>query len=116
MAIDIRPVIAKVAGLVSNHALPFSGPVVETVVGEILSVQDEQLAILRNLDSTMQRLADVPSGSARIYLEEAKLPGRSPEQVRRSFEFAADKLHDAIPAASANSTNKADARLLLATV
>jgi hypothetical protein len=85
-------------------------------VGDILGVQDEQLAILRSLDSTVQRLADVPWGSARIHLEEAKLPGRSAEQVRRSLELASEKLHDAISVASANSTSKADARLMLAVV
>jgi len=68
------------------------------------------------MESTVQRLADVPGGSARIYLEEAKIPGRSPEQVRQSLEFAAHKLHDAIPAAPNNSMSRADARLMLATV
>jgi len=56
---NISDLIARIAGQATNHALPFSGPVAEAVVAGLLSVQDEQLAILRKLESTVQRLADV---------------------------------------------------------
>jgi hypothetical protein len=113
---NIRALVAKVAGEASGAVVPFSGPAAEAVMTELLGVQDEQLEILRELKSTIGRLLDVPWKSARIYMEEAAIPGRSPEQVRQSLEHAAEKLHEAIPTQPDSSPGRADARVMLAIV
>src|SRR5579859_4477819 len=94
---NIRALVAKLAGEASGAVVPISGPAAEAVMTELLGVQDEQLEILRELKSTIGRLLDVPWKSARIYMEEAAIPSRSPEQVRQSLEHAAEKLHEAMP-------------------
>jgi hypothetical protein len=113
---DFRAVAAKIAGQAYSSVVPFSGPAVEALLSDLLGVQDEQLVLLKNLETSVQRLADVPWLSARIHLEDAAIPGRRPEDVRRSLEQAADKLHDAIPSQPDESPHKADARLMLSIV
>lgn len=113
---DFRTVAAKIAGQAYGSVVPFSGPAVEALLSDLLGVQDEQLVLLKNLETSVQRLADVPWISARIHLEDAAIPGRRPEDVRRSLEQAAEKLHDAIPSQPNESPHKADARLMLSIV
>ncbi len=113
---DVRTVVAKVAGQAAASVVPFSGVAVEAVVSDLLKIQDEQLTILRKLEGNVQRLADAPWQSAIMHLRDAAIPGRHPEQARRSLQLAADKLHDAIPLQQAESPSRADARLLLAVV
>lgn len=109
---DWRTVLAKVAGQASSVVVPLSGPATEAILSDLLGVQNEQLAILKKLEVSVQRLADVPWGSALIYIEDAAIPGRRPEQVRLSLERAADKLHDAIPSRTEESPSRADNRLV----
>jgi hypothetical protein len=94
---DLKTIAAKLVGTLADQALPLSGSLVERLIAEVLQAEDEQLAILRRVDRHVQRLIDGPLRTAHLYLEEAAVPGRSPEQVRQSLTAAADRLHDAIP-------------------
>lgn len=110
---DFRTIAAKTVGQVSGKYVPFSGPAAEAILSDLLGIQDEQLTLLKNIEKSVDRLADVPWMSARIHLEDATIPGRHPEDIRRSLVQAADRLHDAIPSQPAESPRKADARLML---
>jgi hypothetical protein len=94
---DLKTVAAKLVGTLADQALPLSGPFVEGLIAEVLRAEEDQLAILRGVDRHVQQLIDGPLRTAHLYLEDAAVPGRSPEQVRQSLMSAADRLHDAIP-------------------
>ena len=112
----VRRVAPTTAGQLSDSLFPASGPVVEALLASLLQVEDEELELLRRLEDSVQRLADVPWKSAQVYLEDAAIPGRRPEQIKRSLEQAADRLHDAIGSQSENTPDKVDVRLVLAAV
>jgi hypothetical protein len=40
---DLRTVASKVVGEMANSAVPFSGPLAESLVQELLGAQDEQI-------------------------------------------------------------------------
>jgi uncharacterized protein involved in cysteine biosynthesis len=74
---DLRTVASKVVGEMANSAIPFSGPLAESLVQELLGAQDEQIG----LSDDLNRLLDGPWQTARMYLREAALPRRTPDQV-----------------------------------
>jgi hypothetical protein len=113
---NFRTVVAKTGGQAYGSVVPFGGPAAEALLSDLLGVQDAQLALLRTIERSVRRLADVPWESARMHFEDAAIHGRSPEHVRRSLERAADRLHDAIPSQPETSPRRADARLMLAIV
>ena len=74
---DLRTVASKVVGEMANSVVPFSGPVAESLVQELLGAQDEQIVLLRGLSDDLNRLLDGPWQTARMYLKEAALPRRT---------------------------------------
>ena len=67
---DVKTVASKVVGQMANSAVPFSGPVAESLVQELLGAQDEQILMLRRLsddltdpDGPWQTATHVPEGS-----------------------------------------------------
>lgn len=94
---DLKAVASKVVGQMANSAVPFSGPVAESLVQELLGAQDEQIVLLRGLSDDLNRLLDGPWQTARMYLKEAALPRRTPEQVTEALRSAAAKLREAAP-------------------
>ena len=57
---DVKTVASKVVGQMANSAVPFSGPVAESLVQELLGAQDEQILMLRRLSDDLNRLLDGP--------------------------------------------------------
>jgi hypothetical protein len=113
---DLRRVAARVAGQLSSAAVPFTGPVAEAAVSDLLEIQNEQLAMLAKLDSSVLRLIDGPWRSAEMHLKDAALHGRTSKQIEHSLSLAAEKLHDAIPLQVEGTIARAQARLDLAIV
>jgi hypothetical protein len=95
--VDITRVAVKVASEASGKVVPFSGPIVEAVLKEVLDLQDEQIARLKTIEDGVQRLLDGPWKAGRIRLKEASLPGRTPDSRRALLNGAADDFRDAIP-------------------
>jgi hypothetical protein len=90
-------VAAKIAGqaaTIGASGVPV-GPLVEAVVnevlGELLSIQDEQLAILRNIERDVSQLVEAPYRTAREMLERAMIPGRQPDAVKGDLQRASDE-------------------------
>src|SRR5690348_14311898 len=96
-AMDLRTVASKVVGEMANSVVPFSGPVAESLVQELLGAQDEQIVLLRGLSDDLNRLLDGPWQTARMYLKEAALPRRTPDQVAEALRSASAKLREAAP-------------------
>lgn len=94
---DLRTVASKVVGEMANSVVPFSGPVAESLVQELLGAQDEQIVLLRGLSDDLNRLLDGPWQTARMYLREAALPRRTPDQVAEALRSASAKLREAAP-------------------
>jgi hypothetical protein len=94
---DLRTVASKVVGQMANGAVPFSGPLAESLVQELLGAQDEQIVLLRGLSDDLNRLLDGPWQTARMYLREAALPRRTPDQVMEALRSASAKLREAAP-------------------
>jgi hypothetical protein len=94
---DLRTVASKVVGEMANSAIPFSGPLAESLVQELLGAQDEQIVLLRGLSDDLNRLLDGPWQTARMYLREAALPRRTPDQVMEALRSASAKLREAAP-------------------
>ena len=112
----MRVVAIRVAAEASSTVVPFSGPVVESLLQDVLDVQDEQVKRLLELGEAIQRLADGPWRSGRLRLREAALPNGDPEAVRRLLERAADDFRDAIPLQMDPSFSRAQACLDLSLV
>jgi hypothetical protein len=113
---DLRRVVVNTIGGVANKFIPFSGPVTEGVLSDLLRVQDEQLAVLQDIQQSLKDFMNGPWQAAQMHMQEAALPGRQPEQIRRSLVQAADKLHDAIPLLKERTVARAQARLDLAII
>lgn len=96
---EAREVVAKLAG-----ARP------EGMLLDLLQVQDEQAALLRD----GELLRGGPWQAARIHLHDASLPGRNRQQVRRSLMLAMAQLHEAVPLLEEGTCERAQARLDLA--
>ena len=94
---DVKTVASKVVGQMASSAVPFSGPVAESLVQELLGAQDEQILMLRRLSDDLNRLLDGPWQTARMYLREAALPRRTPDQVMEALRSASAKLREAAP-------------------
>ena len=94
---DLRTVASKVVGQMANNAVPFSGPVAESLMQELLGAQDEQIVLLRGLSDDLNRLLDGPWQTARMYLKEAALLRRTPDQVAEALRSASAKLREAAP-------------------
>jgi hypothetical protein len=94
--VDVTGAAIQIAAQASNQAVPFSGPVVEAVLKDVLDLQDEQVARLEAIESGVQRLLDGPWKAGRLRLTEAALPGCSPEALRALLTSAADDFRDAI--------------------
>lgn len=86
--------IAGQAATIGAHGVPV-GPLVEAVVdqllGELLDVQDEQLAILRNIERDVSQLVEGPYRTAREMLERAMIPCRGPNAVKADLQRASDE-------------------------
>lgn len=113
---NLRGVIVSTIGGVANNFVPFSGPLTQAVLSDVLKVQDEQLVALKELQRTLRDFMDGPWQAANIHIQEAGLPGREPEQVHHSLVQAADRLHDAIPLLKEGTIARAQARLDLAII
>jgi hypothetical protein len=90
-------VAAKIAGqaaTIAAHGVPV-GPLVEEVVngllGELLDIQDEQLAMLRNIERDVAQLVEEPYRNAREMLEKAMIPGRPVDAVKADLRRASDE-------------------------
>jgi hypothetical protein len=90
-------VAAKIAGqaaTIGAHGVPV-GPLVEAVVGELLgeliTVQDEQLVTLRNIERDVAQLVEGPYRTAREMLEKAMIPGRSRKAVKADLQTASNE-------------------------
>jgi hypothetical protein len=94
---DLRTVASKVVGEMADSVVPFSGPLAESLVQELLGAQDEQIVLLRGLSDDLNRLLDGPWQTARMYLREAALPRRTPDQVMEALRSASAKLREAAP-------------------
>src|ERR1017187_3949012 len=90
--------IAGQAATIGAHGVPV-GPLVEAVVsellGELLDVQDEELATLRNIERSVTQLErDVaqliegPYRTAREMVEKAMIHGRDPDAVKADLQAA----------------------------
>lgn len=113
---DVKTVASKVVGQMANSAVPFSGPVAESLVQELLGAQDEQIVLLRGLTDDLNRLLDGPWQTARMYLKEAALPRRTPDQVMEALRSASAKLREAAPLQRPGSLQQADVLIDLAMV
>jgi hypothetical protein len=100
----------------ANTAVPFSGPVAESLVQELLGAQDEQIELLRRLSSDLNRLLDGPWQTARMYLKEASLPRRTDDQVAEALRNASAKLREAAPLQRPGSLQHAQVLIDLAIV
>jgi hypothetical protein len=113
---DLETLAIKVAAAVANHALPGSGGPMEALLGEMLSVQDAQLAALRRIDANVQALVDGPWKTGHRHLEEASLPGRTTRQVRSSLKQAQALFRQAADLQPSGSLTRASVCLDLAMV
>lgn len=94
---NIKQVTSRMAGQLAGAAVPLSGPAAESMVADLLRAQDEQVALLTDLRSRVDLLADGPWQTARLYLREALLPGRPPGQAAAALTQAAGQLRSAVP-------------------
>jgi hypothetical protein len=86
--------IAGRAATIGAHGVPV-GPLVEVVVNELLDelldIQNEQLAILRNIERDVSQLVEGPYRTAREMLERAMIPGRPLDAVMADLQRASDE-------------------------
>jgi hypothetical protein len=90
LASNAADVVAK------GHGIPLGGAVFEALMRDLLQVQDEQTQTLLRIERDVERLIDGPWQTARLYLHECLLPGRSVDQIRESQRQAAKYLHQAL--------------------
>ena len=112
----IRVAQGAAEALAAGHGLPGAGPVVEALVRDLLQVQDEQAQTLSRIDENVQRLLDGPWRTARLYLNESLLPGRSAKQVQAALRQAAEHLRQALGLQSPRSFGAAFVAFDLAVV
>lgn len=112
--VDVAGVAIQIAAQASSQAVPFSGPVIEAVLKDVLDLQDEQVARLEAVEGGVQRLLDGPWKAGRLRLDEAALPGRPLEARRALLTGAADAFRDAIALQPDPSWRRAQACLDLA--
>jgi hypothetical protein len=79
---DLRTVASKVVGEMANSAVPFSGPLAESLVQELLGAQDEQIVLLRDDDVARHYAADAytTARSAMGTLAQQDYRGRKPDK------------------------------------
>ena len=82
---DLRRVVVNTISAVANKFIPFSGPVTQELLSDVLQYQDEQLTVLKDIQRSLQDFMNGPWQTARMYIQEAALPGRETEQIRRSL-------------------------------
>jgi len=98
---DVRNLAAVVGGRAaeivgSSHGVPGTGAVVQALLSDLLVVQSQQARTLSRIEKDVQRLLDGPWRTAQLHLRESKLPGRSPAQVVKSLEAAAQQLRQGL--------------------
>jgi hypothetical protein len=94
LAAEVVGVAADAVG--SAHGLPGLGKPVETLMRDLLQVQDELAESLSRIEGNVKLLVDAPWSTARIHLEECMIPGRTPAQITASLSKAADLLREAL--------------------
>ena len=78
------------------HGVPGAGLVVESLLRDLLQLQDEQAQTLSRIERNIERLIEGPWRTAHLRVRESLLPGRSPEQVANYLNRAADELRQAL--------------------
>jgi tetratricopeptide (TPR) repeat protein len=100
--INVVALSTKIAAQAGGQALlsvgvPGGAALIEALLGSFLHVQDDQAKALSRIDRKVQLLLAQPVRTARMYIEEASLPGSAAEQKRAKLLEAASELRRAIP-------------------
>lgn len=98
---DVTDVAIRMAGsaataVAAGHGLPVGGAVFEALIRDLLQVQDEQAQTLLRIEQGVERLIDGPWRTAKLYLQECLLPGRSASQIQEAQRKAAECLREAL--------------------
>jgi hypothetical protein len=94
LAVRVASRAADVAA--AAHGVPGAGLVVESLLRDLLQLQDEQAKTLSRIERNIERLIQGPWQTAHIRVRESLLPGRTPEQVADYLNRAADELRQAL--------------------
>jgi hypothetical protein len=95
--VKVEDLAVRVASrAVDAAAFPGAGLVVESLLRDLLQLQDEQAQTLSRIERKVQRLIEGPWRTAHLRVREALLPGRSPEQVADCLNRASDDLRQAL--------------------
>jgi hypothetical protein len=78
------------------HGVPGAGLIVESLLRDLLQLQDEQAQTLSRIERNVERLIEGPWRTAHLRVRESLLPGRSPEQVADYLNRASDELRQAL--------------------
>lgn len=118
---DAARLTAVIVGQLSENVLasvglPGVGLVLDAVLQEFVAVQDAQLEAIRQIDKKVDRLLNGPWNTAKLLIQEARLPDRSPDQRTEALKAAANKLREAIPLQDDRSFGRAFASLDLAMI
>jgi hypothetical protein len=98
------------------HGVPGGAVVTQTVLNELLQVQDQQTEAIKRIEGAVDRLIVEPWITARLLLTEAAQPGRTRDDVLAKLAAAADKLREAVAQQADMSFAKAHACLDMALV
>jgi hypothetical protein len=85
---DIASLATKVVTEAANkallaHGVPGGGAVTQTLLGELMQVQEQQVQTLQRIERSVDRLVDEPWNTARMYLKEAQ-QARDPSSWTRN--------------------------------
>lgn len=94
---DIVSLSTKVASQIGEQTLgsvgvPGGGSIIESLLSDLIGVQDEQARALSRIERDVQRLINEPWNTAQTYIKEAKYPGTSADQRRAKLLVAAEQL------------------------
>jgi hypothetical protein len=113
--VEIDELAVKVMADVARAIpIPGTGPVVEALLGELLQIQDQQMALLTKIEADVQRLVDGPWRTGRRYLREAALPGRNAQQIDQALSRAMESFRQAVDLQPASTLKRATVSLDLA--
>jgi hypothetical protein len=101
-SVDAIELSVKLASEAAGHALlavgiPGGDVAVEALLHAVFQVQDQQAQALARIDANIELLLENPWKTAWQYIREAGLPHTTVDTRRKKLEFAAEKLHEAIP-------------------
>jgi hypothetical protein len=114
---DLGGIAARIAGAtVSAVGGPIAGTATEALLRELLAVQDRQIELIAELRADVSLLRRGPWATARLHLEQAASPGRTPAEVTEYLTLARNGLFDAIPLQYEQTLDRSQACLDLAMV